>query len=643
MSRSPASDICRVRGIGVADSERTSTLSLSWRRSSFCFTPKRCSSSTISRPRSLPRTSLREQPVRADQDVNLARTEALHGFLDLSRLAEPGDHLDVEGRVREALAKGAEVLLGEDRRRDEHHHLLAVGDRLVGRAEGDLGLAVAHVAADQAIHRPLRLHVRLDRVDRVHLVRRLPIREGRLELHLHLAVGREGVALPHLPLCVEVDQLARHRARGTPGSGLHVRPALAAQRREGGLVALGADVAADPRELVGRREDPVAAAVLELEVVAGHPGEGLRVEPREARDPVVLVHHEVAYPQLDRGRQAGARRDRGRGLAAVHQAPLWDDRQLQLRSQKPLPQACLCEAHARLLRGPVPEEGNVDAAQVEARSLRLAQALEGDHGPVAGACELLELPLRFPQRARRELGPLRPERMLLACVRSERESGPGLQRLCDINVEAPSVLLEDGRGHVLPVVVERCRDLLGGGDHDQRRCRDEIERRQEVGRIRVVVMLRRELSRRRQLDPLGLAERALGEHREAAHRVDLVPEQVDPDRLLLGRRVDVEDAATHRELAPLLDLVGPVVAGVGEQKRDVVEVDALPLVERQRLRPQLRVRNLLGEGDRAGHDHGGGIGHGVHRRDPQAGEVRGRIEVGLEGGPPRRVDVDRAR
>ena len=53
----PASDICSVRGIGVALIEMTSTLSLSWRSSSFCLTPKRCSSSTMSSPRSFARTS----------------------------------------------------------------------------------------------------------------------------------------------------------------------------------------------------------------------------------------------------------------------------------------------------------------------------------------------------------------------------------------------------------------------------------------------------------------------------------------------------------------------------------------------------------------------------------------------------------
>ena len=51
ISRMPASDISRVRGIGVADMVSTST----WVRRdvmcSLCSTPKRCSSSTITRPR----------------------------------------------------------------------------------------------------------------------------------------------------------------------------------------------------------------------------------------------------------------------------------------------------------------------------------------------------------------------------------------------------------------------------------------------------------------------------------------------------------------------------------------------------------------------------------------------------------------
>ena len=112
------------------------------------------------------------------------------------------------GTSAQALAEGAEVLLGEDRRRDQHHHLLALGGGLVRGAQRDLGLAVADVAADQPVHRPLGLHVGLDRLDRVELVGGLAVGEGSLELELPLAVGRERVAPARLALGVEVEQLA---------------------------------------------------------------------------------------------------------------------------------------------------------------------------------------------------------------------------------------------------------------------------------------------------------------------------------------------------------------------------------------------------------------------------------------------------
>ena len=96
-----------------------------------------------------------EQAVGADQDVDLAGLEVLQHRFHLGRRAQAGDALDPKGEVGEALAEGAEVLLGEDRGRHQDHHLLAVGRRLDRRAQGDLGLAVADVAADQPVHRPV--------------------------------------------------------------------------------------------------------------------------------------------------------------------------------------------------------------------------------------------------------------------------------------------------------------------------------------------------------------------------------------------------------------------------------------------------------------------------------------------------------
>ena len=53
ISRMPVSDISSVRGIGVALIVSTSTAVRIGLRNSLCSTPKRCSSSTMTRPRSL--------------------------------------------------------------------------------------------------------------------------------------------------------------------------------------------------------------------------------------------------------------------------------------------------------------------------------------------------------------------------------------------------------------------------------------------------------------------------------------------------------------------------------------------------------------------------------------------------------------
>ncbi len=75
-SRTPVSASCSVRGIGVAVSVSTCTSARSVLSFSLCATPKCCSSSTTSRPRSLNLIVLAEQRMRADDDVDRAVGEA---------------------------------------------------------------------------------------------------------------------------------------------------------------------------------------------------------------------------------------------------------------------------------------------------------------------------------------------------------------------------------------------------------------------------------------------------------------------------------------------------------------------------------------------------------------------------------------
>ena len=232
--------------------------------------------------------------------------EALDRLSLLGLRAEARDVLDRDRIVLEALGERAVVLLGEDRRRHEQHHLLAVLDRLERGPERDLGLAVADVAADQAVHRARRLHVGLDHLDRVALVGRLGERERVLEVALPVAVGGERVTLAALALGVQVEQLAGELLGGPPGPRLDRVPAGAAELRQRRVGAAGADVPADLRELVDRDEHPVRAGVLEVQVVARDVRDGLRVEAREPRDPVVLVDDDVAGAQVGEAAQHAA-------------------------------------------------------------------------------------------------------------------------------------------------------------------------------------------------------------------------------------------------------------------------------------------------------------------------------------------------
>ena len=66
-------------------------------------------------------------------------------------------------------------------------------------------------------------------------------------------------------------------------------------------------------------------------------------------------------------------------------------------------------------------------------------------------------------------------------------------------------------------------------------------------------------------------ERALGERGEGADVLDLVAEELDTERLATGAREDVDEPASHRDLATLLDPLYAVVTGMGKPLDQGVE------------------------------------------------------------------------
>ena len=135
-------------------------------------------------------------------------------------------------------------------------------------------------------------------------------------------------------------------------------------------------------------------------------------------------------------------------------------------------------------------------------------------------------------------------------------------------------------------------------------------------------------------------ERALREGREGAHRLDLVAEELDAQRLAAGRREDVDDAAAHRELAAVVDALDALVARERERLRQPVDAGLEARPQLDRLRARLGRRQPLGERSRRRADEPAAREH-VERPRPLADEVRRRREPRLPGDAAARQQPDR--
>src|SRR5262249_59829404 len=101
---------------------------------------------------------------------------------------------------------------GEDGRRAEDERLATVERDSERRPHSDLRLAEADVAAHEPIHRPVRLEILLDRLDRLELVVRLAKRERALEALEPVARKVERLTGRLPPLRIQRKELARQLA-----------------------------------------------------------------------------------------------------------------------------------------------------------------------------------------------------------------------------------------------------------------------------------------------------------------------------------------------------------------------------------------------------------------------------------------------
>ena len=541
--------MCSVRGIGVALSASTSTSTPELAQQLLLRDAEPLLLVDDDEAEILRDRVAREDPVRPDQDVDLALAELGEHLLHVGGLAEARDHLDADREVAVALAEGVPVLLGEDRRRDEHQHLLpGDGDR-EGRAERHLRLAEADVAADEPVHRARRLEVFLDRLDRARLILGLAVGESGLELLDPFLVDVVGDPDARLTLGVELEQLAGHLAQMLAGADLEVVPGLAAELREGRRVRVGADVAGDLADLLVRDVDAVLAAEAEQEVVAGDARDLLRLEAEQLRDAVVLVDDVVAGAQVGEARErAAGRRDRPGG----RRRKTWvSGRSAIPRSRQTKPRRTGETANCRPVgSSPGSSICGLDTAEEPAPPLGLAAMRERDDDVEPLAEQPLQLVLGLREAAGDERRALRLEREQLP-LRQRVELGRAVEGDLGEALLGPDARTSSG-----------CQTKSGGAASGGTR---------SAGISDVVFVRQPDLGgvdppfgSRIDGDALGFAERALREGREGADALDLVPEELDPERLAAGAREDVDEPAAHGDLAALLDPLDPLVPGERE-------------------------------------------------------------------------------
>ncbi len=90
---------------------------------------------------------LLQDAVRSDHDVDFAERDVVDDRARFLLGLEARELFDPDRKRGEARQQGARVLRGEQGRRAQQRDLLLVGDRFEDGADGDLGLAVADVAA----------------------------------------------------------------------------------------------------------------------------------------------------------------------------------------------------------------------------------------------------------------------------------------------------------------------------------------------------------------------------------------------------------------------------------------------------------------------------------------------------------------
>ena len=239
-----------------------------------------------------------EQLVCTHHNVHAALLKAFKYSCLLLGSLKAGQQLHPYREAVKAGGYGAVMLLGKYSGGHQYSHLLAVHDRLECGTESHLGLAVAHVAAEQTVHHLVAFHVRLYLFYAGKLIRRFVVWEAVLQLFLPGCIRGKLKALALLPLAVQAHKVKGKALYAFLCSGYRLLPLAAAQLGQALSFLLAADVFLYSVQLIRGDIQLISAGIHKMQIVLLHAPHVEGLHPYKATYAVELMYHKVANRKL---------------------------------------------------------------------------------------------------------------------------------------------------------------------------------------------------------------------------------------------------------------------------------------------------------------------------------------------------------
>ena len=184
-------------------------------------------------------------------------------------------------------------------RRYEDSRLLARENALHHGTQRDLGLAEANVAAQQAVHRPVGLHIVLDLGNTAQLIVGLLVGKILLKLTLPRVIRREGVALDLGALGIQLDETLGQLLCSRFSACFRLAPVRAAELvQPHALVVAAADVFGDEVERRRGNIQKIRTRKRDFDEIALGTVHRHALHADKPTDTVVLMHDKITRCQV---------------------------------------------------------------------------------------------------------------------------------------------------------------------------------------------------------------------------------------------------------------------------------------------------------------------------------------------------------